>query len=400
MKKLTTSVLLVVVSSSLALINAQNRSNDTIPKEQTIGEVVITGALGIKRKADAVTTSQQVVSNQELTQAANPNAVSALTGKVAGLQITQTNTSVTGTNSIVIRGGRSFTGSNEALIVIDNVISSATVFQQLPPETIESVNVIKGAAGAALYGSQGVNGAIIVTTKRGGTNKRLTATFNSVVDFDRVAFLPDRQKQYGQGWYGDKISVENGAWGPAFSDSNWAGSSLPYGLSSVDIDGDGYITYNQDTSDYTADDAGAIHSRFAPYGKNNIKDFFQTGTTYQNSLTVNAGNSDGYILMSLGNVDREFVVQDDTMKRITGMLKGGVKVGKWRFDGTINYIRQKTSTTNSDLYSNLLQFSADIPITLFKDYADRGYGWNKYYANPYFTMKHERYNGYANKISS
>jgi TonB-linked SusC/RagA family outer membrane protein len=393
MKKLTTSVLLVVLSSSFAIVNAQ--TGDTI-RTQKIEEVVVTGALGIKRKADAVTTSQQVVGSQELTQAANPNAVSALTGKVAGLQITQTNTSVTGTNSIVIRGGRSFTGSNEALIVIDNVISSATVFQQLPPEIIESVNVIKGAAGAALYGSQGVNGAIIVTTKRGGTNKRLTATFNSVIDFDNVAFLPDRQKQYGQGWYGDKVSVENGAWGPAFSDPNWSGSMVPYGLSSIDVDGDGYISYNENDSNFTADDAGAIQSRFAPYGKNNIRDFFQTGTTYQNSLTVNAGTSDGYVLMSLGNVDREFVVQDDTMKRITAMFKGGVKVGKWRFDGTINYIRQKTSSTNSNLYSNLLQSSSDIPITLFKDYADRGYGWNKYYTNPYFTMKHERYNNLSN----
>ncbi|WP_172280502.1 SusC/RagA family TonB-linked outer membrane protein [Chryseobacterium sp. LAM-KRS1] len=395
MKKLTTSVLAIVLTSSFFVANAQQRKGDTL-KTQSIEEVIVTGALGIKRKADAVTTSQQVVGNQELTQAANPNAVSALAGKVAGLQITQTNTSVTGTNSIVIRGNRSFTGSSEALIVIDNVISSATVFQQLPPEVIETVNVIKGAAGAALYGSQGVNGAIIVTTKRGGTNKRMTATFNSVVDFDKVAFLPERQRQYGQGWYGDKISVENGAWGAAFDDPKFAGVLVPYGPSFTDVDGDGYIAYNQDDSNFTADDAGAIHSRYAPYGKNNIRDFFQTGTTYQNTLTVNAGNSDGYVLMSLGSVDREFVVQDDTMKRISGMFKGGVKVGKWRFDGTVNYIRQKTSTTNSNLYSNLLQSSSDIPITLFRDHPDRGYAWSAFYASPYFTMKHERYNTLSN----
>lgn len=87
------------------------------------------------------------MSAEQLNQAGNPNAVQALVGKVAGLQINQTNSSVNSSNSIQLRGIRTITGNNDALVVIDNVISSASVLQTLPPDAIESINIIKGAQG-------------------------------------------------------------------------------------------------------------------------------------------------------------------------------------------------------------------------------------------------------------
>ena len=140
MKKLTTSVLAVVLTSSFALVNAQKV--DTL-KTQNIGEVVITGALGLKKTADATTSAQQVVSSKVLNQAAAPSAVQALQGKVSGLKITNTNSSVNPDYNIVLRGAKSVTGSNQALVVIDNSISTAAILNALPPEAIESVNVIK-----------------------------------------------------------------------------------------------------------------------------------------------------------------------------------------------------------------------------------------------------------------
>ena len=101
-----------------------------------------------------------------MTQTVNPNAIQALTGKVSGLQINASSNGVNKESRIVLRGNRSLTGDNQALIVIDNAISNATVLSQLPPDIIENVNVIKGAQGSALYGAQGVNGVIIVTTKK------------------------------------------------------------------------------------------------------------------------------------------------------------------------------------------------------------------------------------------
>ena len=207
MKKLTTSVLAVVLTSSFALVNAQVDTART----QNIDEVIVTGALGIKKTADAVTSAQQVVSAEQLNQASNPNAVQALTGKVAGLTINQNNSSVNDNNSIQLRGIRSISGNNSALIVIDNVISTATVLQGLPPDLIESINVIKGAQGAALYGSDGVNGVVIVSTKKGAKN-RLSVSYDGSVDFESVAFVPKRQMKYGQGWDNARDQFENGAW--------------------------------------------------------------------------------------------------------------------------------------------------------------------------------------------
>lgn len=130
-------------------------------------DVEIVGAVGIKKKQDAITSSNQVIRSEEITQAANPNVVQSLSGKVSGLTVNTTNNGVNSTTRIVLRGNRSVGGNNEALVVIDNVISDARTLQSLPPELIEYTNVVKGAQGAALYGEQGVNGVIIVLTKKG-----------------------------------------------------------------------------------------------------------------------------------------------------------------------------------------------------------------------------------------
>ena len=397
MKKLTTSVLMIVLTSSFGLSLAQTVPADTANVKTTdIGEVVITGALGLKKKADAQTSAQQVVTAEQLNQAANPNAIGALTGKVSGVQITQTNSSVSGKFSILIRGVRTITGSNEALVVIDNVISTADNLQQLPPEAIESINVIKGGAGAALYGSQGVNGVVVVSTKRGTKSKKMSVTFNTAVDFEKIAFTPDRQTQYGQGWDGHKINVENGAWGAAFNDPNMSGQNLPYGIPLYDYDGDGTIEVNPNDDTPADDDAASIFSPYRSFGNSQIKDFFQTGSLYQNSVTINAGDGDGYVLLNLNNVHRDFLVQDDVLRRTSGMLKAGMKAGKWRFDGVVNYSHQKTSETDPDIYRQLLQSSTDVPITAWKNYPDNGYAWNIYYENPYFNIKHNRSNSMRN----
>jgi len=377
-------------------VNAQNRRNDTI-KTTDIEEVVfvqpVTGRLKVK---DEVTTAQQIISNEQLKAASNPNAISAIAGKASGVRINQTNNSVNSSQSIVIRTPNTITGNTEALVVIDNVISTATVLSQLPPDAIESVNIIKGAGGAALYGPQGVNGVVVVTTKRGTASGGVRINLTSAVDFESVAFLPKRQRVYGQGWYGDKINVENGAWGPAFNDPNWAGTMQPYGIPLYDFDGDGTISVNPNSSVPTGDEGASIMSRFAPYGKDNIRDFFQTGTIYQNTLSISTGNRDGYFGMNIGSLEKEFIVANDKLSRYSVLLKGGAKVNKWSFDGQVNLIRTKSSEADATIYHDLLQSSADIPIEKFKDYADNGYAWNVYYTSPYYRQKNVRSNSLRN----
>ena len=125
----------------------------------TIECVQIVGAMSIKRSKNAVTSSQVRIKGRELRQASNPNTV-ALNGKVSGLQVNSAPTST----KIVLRGSRSITGNNNALIIIDGKISSNEELEKIPPTSIQDVNVIKGSQGSALYGAQGVNGAIIVNT--------------------------------------------------------------------------------------------------------------------------------------------------------------------------------------------------------------------------------------------
>src|SRR5690606_36950645 len=116
-----------------ATVGASGVINATLQEGIVLGEVIVTGALGIRKKQNAVTYSQQVVQAEELTQANNPNVVQGLVGKVSGLQINTTNSAVNATTRIVIRAPRSITGDNQALVVIDGVISSASILQSLAP---------------------------------------------------------------------------------------------------------------------------------------------------------------------------------------------------------------------------------------------------------------------------
>ena len=377
MKKLTTSVLAVVLTASFAVANAQETPMDTT-RTVNIGEVVITGALGIQKRQDAVTSANQVVNAEEIQQAKNPNPVQALTGKVSGLQITTTNNSVNSTNRVVLRGPRSISGNNEALVVIDGVISTLGILQNLPPEIIDNMNVIKGQQGAALYGERGSNGAIIVTTKRGSRAERLQFNLTSSVEFSSVYKLPITQKLYGQGWPGDVFDLtdfggtnwvpyENTNWGPAFS-SALGGQTLIVGMPQAN---DRFLT-----------------QRYAPQ-KNAIGNFFQTGTLFQNGISVNAGGQDAYVFLSVNRTENEFVVEKDQLKRNNFILKAGRQLGKFRIDGNVNFMDLRTSTTDSDLYDDLIQTPTNVDVRKFR-YSLPDANYTAYARNPYWTIDNER----------
>ncbi len=329
-----------------------------------IDEVVIT-ALGIKRKESQITSANQNVKAEEITQASNPNIVQSLTGKVSGLQINTTSNGVNPTSKVTLRGNSSITGSNSALVVIDGSISSLGILNNLPPDIVESVNVLKGAQGAALYGSQAGNGVIIVTTKGGSEKDRIEVQVNSSTDFQVVNFVPQRQNKYGQGWNGDHVTYENGGWGPEFD-----GTLQPVGLAQAD---GSYI--------------------LAPYSaiEDNIKDFFNTGTTFQNSVSISGSGPGGSILLSLNRVDTEFVVQGDDLKRTTAFLKATKKFGKFNADAAVTYYTRGTSTTTSGLFTELLQTATNIPVEQFSSPLNQHH-WTSYYRSPYWMRENIRRN--------
>lgn len=365
---------------------ANNYSVKLSAAVEELKEVLITTAVGIKKKKEALTSTQQVVGAKELTQAQAPNVIQSMAGKVSGLVINTVANGVNPTTKITLRGNRTLTGSNDALVVIDNAISSAAVLAQLPPEIVESVNVIKGAQGAALYGSQGLNGAIIVTTKRGSKTSKMKVTLNSNIDFENVAYMPERQMKYGQGWEGDAFDAgdgngntthipwENGAWGPAFDDPMFAGTLQPTGLPQAD---------------------GTFI--MAPWQgiKDNTKKFFNTGTVLQTGISLNMGGEDSYAAFSANRQETNFVVKDDNLKRNSFLLKMGKKLGKFSIDGNINYINSNTTQTSSDLFFELMQTASNIPVERF-NHGMNEHHWTVYYQNPYWMRDHIRFNSSSN----
>ncbi|NQY28747.1 MAG: SusC/RagA family TonB-linked outer membrane protein [Flavobacteriaceae bacterium] len=354
-----------------ATVAASNTIDISLVLDDSLEEVVVT-AFGIKRKPDALTSSTKTVKAEVLTQASNPNVIQSLAGKVSGLKINTTSNGVNQTVSIVLRGNRSLTGSNQALIVIDGAISSANTLANLAPEVIESTNIIKGAGGSALYGSQGANGVIIVTTKSGTADSKLRVDVNSSLTFEEVAYVPQRQTKYGQGWNGGHVTYENGGWGPEFD-----GSLQPVGLAQAD---GSYI--------------------MAPYSpiKDNIKQFFGTGTVFQNGATISGGDATGNVLLSLNKQNTEFVVKGDELSRTNVLFKAGKQLGNLNVSGNVTYINTKTTQTSAALFNQLLQTATNVPVSAFENSGNEGH-WTSYYRNPYWMRDNIRFDNKSNRLN-
>ncbi len=368
---------------SVTVGSASNYNVSLTATSKVLVDVIVSGAVGIKKKKDAVTSSQQQISGKDVGLAQNPNAVQALAGKISGLQV---NTLASGVNSptrIVIRGSRTITGNSQALVVIDNAISTADMLTQIPSEMIESINVIKGAQGAALYGDQGSNGVILVATKRGSSSSKPQINITSSTDFSSVLFVPEAQSKYGQGWtpsageafddgsgiHDAYTPVENGSWGPAFNDPRYINAVLPVGLPQAD--------------------GNFILSPYKPI-KDNIKKFFKTGVTMQNGFNYNSGNEDGYAMIAYNRLNNDFVVRDDKSIKNTFIFKAGKKLGKFSIDGVATYVNQITSETDSDLYDDLLQTANTVPVEKFTSDSNFHH-WTVWATSPNWKIKNSRY---------
>jgi TonB-dependent SusC/RagA subfamily outer membrane receptor len=190
-----------------------------IPDVTGLDEVVVT-ALGITKEKKALGYSVQDLKGEELNQSRETNIVNALSGKIAGVQITGATGNMGGSSQIIIRGAHSVTGNNSPLFVVDGVpfdnsdYNSANtargaggydygnMAQDINPNDIESMSVLKGPQAASLYGSRASNGVIVITTKKGKMqkNKALGVTLNSSISWEQVAVLPKYQNQYGGGY--------------------------------------------------------------------------------------------------------------------------------------------------------------------------------------------------------
>ncbi|WP_313803618.1 SusC/RagA family TonB-linked outer membrane protein [Flavobacterium sp.] len=344
--------------------------NLTLEEEVSELEDLVVTAVGIKRKPDELTTANQVIKTAELTQANNPNAIQSLAGKVSGLQINTTSTGLTPNTSIILRGPKSISGNNEALVVIDNIISSAGVLASIDPNSIESMNVIKGANGAALYGERGSNGVIIVTTKKGNKTDKLNVDIVSSVTFEEIAYLPETQDRYGQGWQGDLDWTDQGSWGPEY-DGSMQIVGIPYPNS-----GDWRLFKYEHIED-------------------NIKPFFNTGITYQNSISLSSGSEEsGYATLNFNRQDFEGLIPEDTRVKNYINFAAGKKIGKFRLSGIARYTKDKSDRANGALYQTLSNTPGNVPVEMFSS-GDNNDHWTLYDNSPYWVLKNARANSHT-----
>jgi TonB-linked SusC/RagA family outer membrane protein len=282
-------------------------------------EVVVT-ALGVQRQSKSVGYAVSNVSAGNVQQKAEPDALRALEGKIPGVNIGASSGAAGSSTRITIRGNSSFYGDNQPLFVVDGIpYSNAEVqtqefltgnagsygsgFSTLDPNDIERMSVLKGAAAAALYGSRAANGVILVTTKSGSKQKRsqkgLEVTVSSSVNFEQISALPEYQNTFGQG-SDFKWSNANGSWGPAFGGST---TKIPI-----------YPSFK-----VLPDMPDSLPYQAYP---NNVKDLFNLGMMFDNSVNVQSVNDKGIFNVTVSDLRQAGYIPESKFTR-TGFSGGG-----------------------------------------------------------------------------
>ena len=324
MKKLTSNVLAVVLSSSFVIGNAQEKPKDSV-KVKEIGEVVIT-ALGIKRDNKSLGYSTTKVGGDDLSKVGNQNLVNSLSGKAAGLQVISSGGAPGSGSRLVIRGGaKSLTNSNEPLYVIDGVpitnandgnsntttgISSPNRAADINPDDIESINILKGAAGAVLYGNRGSNGVILITTKSGKARAgKPQITLSTQVAVDNALVLPDFQTVYAQGERGVYGEATPLSWGPKIQ---------------------GQTVYSN---------AAGKNVTLSVYDPR--KQFLQTGVTRNNNVSLSHSFNKSNIFLSAGHSLQTSIVPNQEYEKTNFRFNGNTQVTE-KFNAGVNISYNKT----------------------------------------------------------
>ncbi|WP_343746136.1 SusC/RagA family TonB-linked outer membrane protein [Chitinophaga sp.] len=307
------------------------------PNSRELNSVVVT-ALGISREQKSLGFATQKLDGSAVSAAPTNGFVNALSGKVAGLNLTKAGGPM-GSSRVVLRGESILDGQGgEAILVVDGVIVNksfngtghqgylgndspidfGSALTDLNPDDIESINVLKGPSAAALYGARGAGGAIIVTTKNGSRNtKGMGVTVSSNLAFDQINNWPDYQYEYGQGTNNAKYY----SYGKTADGSNTSSTSSSWGPK---FDGQSYFQFN---SPMDANGVRTERTPWVPY-KNNRKDFFRTGLTNTNTVSVAGSNDKGDMRLSFTHMKNEWIMPNTGYKRYSISFSGNTQVSK------------------------------------------------------------------------
>ena len=345
------------------------------PDITQLGEVVVTAA-AIEREKRSLGYAVSTVQGDEVTEARDGNVLNSLAGKVPGVNISSSSGTAGGSARILIRGASTMitdggsqgpNATNEPLFVVDGIPISNSSFNgsrtdvinggvdvgnragDINPDDIATITVLKGAAASALYGQRAKNGAVIITTKRGKPGQQAFLTINSSVRLDEVFKLPDFQNEYAQGDFGQFDSNNfTGGWGPNISE----------------VQGQVFPQFPYDGVD-----------RPLQAYPDNVKDFYQTGNTFINSIALAGGGEESDFRVSYTNLQQKGITPGNTLDRNTVSLNAGTRFNeKWNARVSFSYVRTegigrpRQGSNDPNIITELVQdgFPRTLDVNLLK----------------------------------
>lgn len=355
---------------------------------QQLTEVVVTG-LGWEQDKKRIGYAVEQVKVKELNQAKALNIFTGLSGKVSGLQINAINNGINPDTRVTLRGNRSLTGNNQALVVLDGIVVPSSVISSLNNNDVENITILKGATGAAIYGSDASNGVLIITSKK-GTNLTPEITYSHTTQFESVSFLPKFQNGWGPGtnaYSRGYIPYENQSYGPAYD-----GSEVILGRELED---------------------GTVQKTIYAANPDSKMDVWDTGVTNQNFLSFSAGDDNGKFYLSLQDVSVKGVQPRDELRRTGARLYSTRKINKLTssFQLIYNTINVKTNASPNGFYWDVINSGSNINLMNYRNWRDfknadgslnfanpNNY-YNDYYENPWFGLDAYRVNSNTNNLT-
>lgn len=330
----------------------QQRSPLTIEltsSSESLDEVVVT-AFGVSRAKKALGYAVQDVNAQELSTRP-ANALGAISGKVAGLQIIPSGGNIGGSTRVLLRGINSISGNNQPLYIIDGTpidnadLNSSSMIngsagkdfgnliQDLNPDDIANISVLKGPSAAALYGSRAANGVILITTKKGEGQDKFNITLNTGIELENIVRLPKRQQLYGQGYAtsfstatinGQEYNIVDYA-----SDESWGPR----------LDGTPVLHWYNLDPEYPTD---YLNPEPWLYPENDVSYFFRTGISNTNNLAISGSSGNTAFRLSYTNRNVRGTVPNSTLGRNTLNFAGSTQFGRLKVSSNLNYTHNNT----------------------------------------------------------
>ena len=414
-------------TSEYITVGNQDSVTVSLQLDNELEEVVVT-ALGFAAVRDQQGSTSSVIATDDVIRSAEPTVVNALSGKASGVRITRSNGDPGAGSTIRIRGANTIDGSIQPLIIVDGVpmdnttsyaggnnitgsnggVTQGSRLNDINPNDIESVQVLKGASAGALYGSKAANGVVVITTKKGSRGEA-KITFKSSYSFDEISERIEMQDTWGQGRSGVFGTNRAESWG------DW----IPGRSGSMDTYKSGaFFTAENGTVYKAIDDKNSTQT----YVDENFDSVFGTGHALQNDLTISGGGDNSTYFFSLGHLDQDGMIKNATYERTNARLNYEAKLNdKITLSSKMAYTFTKSnriqqSSNVSGLMLGLLRTPPDFDGRDYKgtytssggtEYVNRGRSYrkpigqssNQSYTNPLWTVNEQTSLTKVNRIT-